>query len=314
VPDAEHPQPGCDTFLSGARVVVRINATEEETPVTLSGLTQIVRENKPSDKDGDGLDEVNTEMVYMQLEGGGITVSESPTVASIGKIEEQENDVPGELEFPANSYFDVFFEVDVDGLILHNDEAFRVECKIEEIPPYACLYVPPVPDPIELLNDDEEKIATLLHGLHLPQGPKQVLVIFSNAEKDTPTPTATGAATATPTSTPGAPTTPTATVTATATPPTPPPPTAPPPTATATPTTRPPTATPTPPRLCGDLNKDGRVNSLDALLFLQWIAGFIPSLPNAGSADANGDGRFTSVDVALILQIDARIIPRCPAA
>jgi hypothetical protein len=294
VPNAEHPQPGCDLFLSGARVTVRINASGETTPVTLSGMTQIVRENKPVDKDGDGLDEINTEIVYFQLTGGGIKVSESPTQASNGLIEEQANVMSGQLDFPANSFFDVFFEVDVGGgVILHNDVPFRVQCKIEEIPPYGCLYVPPIPEPVVLNNVDEVKIATLLHGLHIPVGPKQKLVIFANRQKDetpTATPTPPTAATSTPTDTPMLPT------------------------ATPTRTNTPrPTATRTPEGLCGDANKDGSVNSIDAAITLQFVAGLLDELEHADNAETNGDGRVNAIDAAIMLQIDAGLISSCPA-
>jgi len=75
------------------------------------------------------------------------------------------------------------------------------------------------------------------------------------------------------------------------------------PTATRTSTPRP-TPTPTPavchPSLVGDANGDGRVNSIDAALILQFTAGLLPSIsPNA---DANQDGRTNSIDAALILQ------------
>jgi hypothetical protein len=94
-----------------------------------------------------------------------------------------------------------------------------------------------------------------------------------------------------------------------------------PPTATNTP---PPTNTPvTPPtptagpiKMCGDVNDDGLVNSVDAQLILQLKANLITSLPNEPSGDVNDDGQLTSVDAALILQRTAGLIPQsalhCP--
>lgn len=87
------------------------------------------------------------------------------------------------------------------------------------------------------------------------------------------------------------------------------------PPAPATPTrtpTRSPTPTSTPP-LCrteGDVNGDGRTNSLDALFVLQFVAGLLTSLPNAGKADVNEDGRITAIDAFLMLQFQAGLI-RC---
>lgn len=58
----------------------------------------------------------------------------------------------------------------------------------------------------------------------------------------------------------------------------------------------------------GDVNDDGRVNSVDAALVLQYEADLIDTLPNAASADMNDDGRINSVDAAIILQIEAGLL------
>jgi len=88
-------------------------------------------------------------------------------------------------------------------------------------------------------------------------------------------------------------------------------PIAPVPTATRTPTAQPSsTPMPTPAGQAGDVNGDGRVNSIDAALILQFTAGLVLSLP--ASADANGDGRTNSIDAALVLQFGAGLISRLP--
>jgi hypothetical protein len=113
---------------------------------------------------------------------------------------------------------------------------------------------------------------------------------------NTPTATPTLASNETPTATPT-----TSSDTPTATPTLAPP--------TATPTLAPPTATPTqtrtPEPVKGDVNNDGRTNSIDAALVLQFDAGLVHSLPNPVNADVNHNGAVNSVDAALILQIDA---------
>ena len=203
VPDAEFPQPGCDSFVSGARVIVRINDTGAEFPVTLNGPTLIARLNKPT-KSG-GFDRVETEIVGMELAGasplGDITVRESEDRESRGAIVEQVNTGAGKMNFPANSFFDVFFDVTIPdlGVTLHNEEPFRVECKIEEIPPILCFYQPPIADPIDLLNSSGDKVAKIIHGLHIPLPPNETLVVFTNQAKGTPTVTATQTPTRTPT-------------------------------------------------------------------------------------------------------------------
>ena len=60
------------------------------------------------------------------------------------------------------------------------------------------------------------------------------------------------------------------------------------------------------------MNDDGHVNSIDALLILQFDADIITSLPNMRSADVNLNGRVNSVDAALILQYDAGLIHVLP--
>lgn len=58
----------------------------------------------------------------------------------------------------------------------------------------------------------------------------------------------------------------------------------------------------------GDANCDGTVNSIDALIVLQYVAGLRNTVPCPDAADVDHNGRLTSVDAALILQIDAGLI------
>jgi hypothetical protein len=67
---------------------------------------------------------------------------------------------------------------------------------------------------------------------------------------------------------------------------------------------------PEPPQeeLVGDANCDGVVNSVDALIVLQFVAGLRNSVPCRDLADVDNNGRLSSVDAALILQIHAGLI------
>jgi hypothetical protein len=65
---------------------------------------------------------------------------------------------------------------------------------------------------------------------------------------------------------------------------------------------------PPPANLNGDANCDQVVNSIDALIVLQYVARLRSSVPCPDLADYNHDGRITSVDAALILQDDAGLI------
>ncbi len=76
-----------------------------------------------------------------------------------------------------------------------------------------------------------------------------------------------------------------------------------------------PTPTPTPPPppgLPGDADCSGAVNSIDAALVLQSVAGLFGSLPCQQDADVNGDGAVNSIDSALILQFTAGLLANLP--
>lgn len=57
----------------------------------------------------------------------------------------------------------------------------------------------------------------------------------------------------------------------------------------------------------GDLNVDGRTNSLDALAVLEFDAGMMqaPTKTWFGGADVNCDSSVNSIDASVILQVDA---------
>lgn len=81
------------------------------------------------------------------------------------------------------------------------------------------------------------------------------------------------------------------------------------PTPTPTPT---PTGTPTPAALHGDANADGRINSIDAAIILQFTAGLVSSLPSLSGADVDRSGSVNAIDAQLILQYVAGLIGSLP--
>ena len=174
----------CDSFDSGALVNVRLAGDDELFPVTLNGPTVIKRGALIPG----ATDKIETEILQLDLVGsspvlGDITLRVSSEALSLGEIEEQDN-VTGELDFPADSFFDIFFEVEVSGIILHNQDPLHLECKIDEIPPELCAYEPPIPDPIPLYDDDKNLIAFIEHAMHIPLPPNERLVVFNNERKD----------------------------------------------------------------------------------------------------------------------------------
>ncbi len=97
--------------------------------------------------DGDDFDEVPIEMVLLDLRGNSPTLGEvrvglNPDLPSTGEIEEQTNNTPGTLDLPpftetglANSYFDMYFEVEVGGFLYHTLDPKRMSSVIESKPP-----------------------------------------------------------------------------------------------------------------------------------------------------------------------------------
>ncbi len=85
-----------------------------------------------------GPKDIPTEIVSMSLTGespfGPITVTESPTRDSMGMIMDGDR-TDDTQDFPADSFFDVFFEIDTLLGRLHNEERARVGTAIESIPP-----------------------------------------------------------------------------------------------------------------------------------------------------------------------------------
>ena len=84
-------------------------------------------------------------------------------------------------------------------------------------------------------------------------------------------------------------------------------------TITPTPTTFGPTLTATPPAgTVGDASNNGTVDSIDALLVLQFVAALLPDLPSEMNADANQNGTVNAIDATLILQFIAGLIGMLP--
>lgn len=191
-PDAEFPAPGCDSFDSGAQVNIEIKGGSRFT-VTLNGPTLVARHSSPADTDSDGLDQVETEIVAMELTGDSvlapITVVQSVTRPSEGQFEEVEDGGPqprvgsqalGVMDFPAVSTFGIFVEVQAGGMSLHNKIPIPMQCIINEIPPILCLYQPPLPGPIPLYQADDTLWGYIIHSLHIPLPDGEVLVVFNN--------------------------------------------------------------------------------------------------------------------------------------
>jgi len=213
-----YPPGGVDEFPSGA--LLTLDVPEVGTAyVTLNGPT-VVQRSDPHDSDGDGRLEIETEIVSMNLTGvspwGPLMLRESPTRPSLGRIVQQ---TPG-ADFPADSFFDVFTELSVDGgqSWLPVEQPIRMQAVINAIPPILAYYQPPQPIAVPVIGPNGQVIAIIRHALHIPLPPYEKIIIFVNHKPKTPTPTATPTRTPTPTATPTRTPTPTATPTRTPTP------------------------------------------------------------------------------------------------
>ncbi len=183
-----------------ATVTVQSPFCDEET-VMLSGPTAVdVALGMLADTDGNGLEQVPTEMVQLDLTGtsdcfGTVTVrlrdpNKPPFRRTIGEIEETVNTQSGRLDVPpfapsgtANSFFDVFVEIQVSrfpGVVLHNDTPKRMRGLITHKPPdpgnaYAN------PDVIELYTENDSASGVFL-------GPSQHVPIPTTTTTTTPPP------------------------------------------------------------------------------------------------------------------------------
>ncbi len=135
-----------------------------------------------------GLEEVNTELVQMQLTGnsplGAVTLFAGSALGlpgSYGQIEEKQNIQAGRLDLPgpdapfctpptpancvgaqANSFFDVFFEVSVPNVgKLHNKDPLRIQAMIDQKPPKSS-YIHVITDPIELFDANNKPTGIFL--------------------------------------------------------------------------------------------------------------------------------------------------------
>ena len=188
-PDLPFPDPGCDTFDSFS--TFDVNLTNPSLPplhCELSGAIQITRSAVISG----ALDLVDTEIVSMQLTGLcdpgqlSITVVESPTLSSVGQIVEQKNNVPGVLEFPADSFFDVY--VVVQGTPpgdLHNNDPIIMKCTIDDAQQFPCpLGANTQPALLNVAND--KVVGAIKNAAHTPkktlEGPSLYEIQFTCLE------------------------------------------------------------------------------------------------------------------------------------
>jgi hypothetical protein len=123
--------------------------TRNET-INLTGTatiqTTIGPDGSCGDSNNNGLDDAPAQMTALTLTGnsslGPVLVTLDPSQPTLGLIEEQSNPVPGILDVPpfspsgtAKTYFDVFFDFNVGGVVLHNGVPLHMTSIITQKPP-----------------------------------------------------------------------------------------------------------------------------------------------------------------------------------
>lgn len=165
--------------------VIELNGTER---INLRGPSTvhvaIGPNGEAADTDGDGLDQVKTEMVQLSLSGNSSMgpvqveirpITKDPFQCSDGEIEETANTQPGRLDVPpfapsgtAVSFFRVFFEVTVGSVILHNREPKIMQSLIRHKPPMeGDVYENPQTIPL-YFEDNSVSPFTLGSARHVP--------------------------------------------------------------------------------------------------------------------------------------------------
>jgi hypothetical protein len=185
-----------DTFTNTLALITLQLPSGFTEAVTLAGPTKvnvfIPPNGAASDSDGNGLDDVGTEMVQLDLNGnsslGPITVHLDPSRPTLGRIEELANKTPGILDVPpftatgtANSFFDIFLTLEVGQVVLHPATPLHMQAVITHKPPApGDTYVNPFTQPVDLLDINGRPTGIkVLQEIHTPN-PSLSIICPSN--------------------------------------------------------------------------------------------------------------------------------------
>ncbi len=166
-----YPAAGVDKFDSSTTLgFVPLCQGPAMSTVIADGPTTVRRETPVIPPDGQ--EQIPTELVEMTLQGtfgvgplvGPVTIRESPDRRSLGRITQIN---PGE-DFPAESFFDVFFEVELPGGIIGvNREPVPMRRIIWAIPPLLVDYLPPPDLLVHLYEKDTDRYwGCMVHPNH----------------------------------------------------------------------------------------------------------------------------------------------------
>ncbi len=174
-----YPDAGVDKFNSSTTLgFVPLCRGLAMSTVIANGPTTIRRDTPAVGPDGN--EQIPTELVEMTLQGtidlgpvvGPVTIHESPDRRSVGQITQIN---PGK-DFPAESFFDVFFEVELPGGIIGvNHEPVPMRRIIWDIPPLLIDYKPPPDLLVHLYEKDSGRYwGCMVHPNHFTIPPVHV--------------------------------------------------------------------------------------------------------------------------------------------
>ncbi|MDJ0836036.1 MAG: DUF6073 family protein [Acidobacteriota bacterium] len=159
---ATYPPAGMDAFESS--VTVDLDIGMGPMKFTAVGPVRVRRDNPRTPPDG--RTEIATEIVSMELRGmsgmGEIIIRENGNRTSTGLIKQM---TPG-VDFPADSFFDLFVEIHTPGGILYSAEPIRLIEVINAIPPIGDQYEPPLVIGAILVDAAGNPVGSIQHVAH----------------------------------------------------------------------------------------------------------------------------------------------------
>ena len=157
------PSAGNDTFEVSAVVGVQFRGGPPLPPVVLTGLMTVGR-GQPT-PGSNGLLEIPTQIIEWRTAGtspkGPVSLTLNPLMASNGQIVQ----ISSGGDFPAMSFFDVFFDVTLGGEVLHNALPYDVSAQVSSIPPApGTTFQGPGAGPLPLYDPSGAPVANLTTG------------------------------------------------------------------------------------------------------------------------------------------------------
>jgi hypothetical protein len=139
---------------AAALVTVRLPTGATQTALLRGPMTAHVAigfNGECTDSDLDGRDQAPAQLVQLDLAGTSpsgplaLRLQDPNTTPSTGQFEETANLLPGRLDVPpfsvlgqAESFFDIFFEIEIGGFPLHNATALTLAGRFTQKPPAPC--------------------------------------------------------------------------------------------------------------------------------------------------------------------------------